>query len=196
MATSDITNLFFAGVGGQGLVLANAVTSASAIECGLDVKTSDIYGLAMRGGAVYGFHRHGAKVLTSTFAAGQGDLLVALEPLEGLRWAHMMRRGGRALVNTRPLFPSPVLLEKEKYPTNVPELLVEAGLTVKAIDALGLAAEAGSERMANTVLLGALSIELPKLSLESWHHALTRFLPGNRVEQNWKAFLMGREVGA
>lgn len=196
MPNTDITNLFFAGVGGQGLVLANAVTASAALGSGLDVKTSDIYGLAMRGGAVYGFHRQGHRVLSSTFAAGQGDLLIALEPLEAVRWSGMIRKGGRALISSRPLLPSPVLLEKEKYPEAIQQILVDSGLNVTVVDALGLAAEAGSERMANTVLLGVLSRWLPALSMDSWRLALEKWLPPNRVEPNWTAFRRGLEVAS
>ena len=192
MQTTQVTNLFFAGVGGQGLVLANTLTGLAAREAGLDVKSSDIYGLAMRGGSVYGFHRHGPSVYSSTFPAGQGHILVALEPLEGLRWAKMMRKGAKVLLNTRPVFPSPVLLEKEKYPTEIKTQLEQAGLDVEALDALTMARQAGSEKVVNSVLLGALSRFLPLIPGDAWDRAFRIQFSQERLEMNWKAFLAGQ----
>ncbi|GEM_PF-454326 len=194
MESNMVSNIFFSGVGGQGLVLANAITSSAALEAGLDVKTSDIYGLAMRGGALYGFHRHGPRVLTSTFAAGQGDILVAIEPLEGLRWARMMRRGAVAIVNTRPVLPSPVLLEKAAYPLDFAERLADGGLIVKAVDAVGMAQQAGTVRAANTVLLGMLSAQLPHIPESCWTRALEIHLGNKRFEENLVAFNSGRSI--
>ncbi len=196
MSATGITNLFFAGVGGQGLVLANSVTATAAQAAGLDVKTSDIYGLAMRGGAVYGFHRHGPQVLTSTFAAGEGHVLVALEPLEGMRWAKMMRKGGHVVLNTRPVFPSPVLLEKEAYPTDIAHQLRQAGLEVTCLDALALARIAGGERMMNSVLLGVASRHLPSITASAWAQAFQTQFVGTKFEPNWKAFELGREAAS
>lgn len=192
MQPIHVTNLFFAGVGGQGLVLANALTGLAAREAGLDVKTSDIYGLAMRGGAVYGFHRHGASVLSSTFPAGAGHVLVALEPLEGLRWGKMLGRGGRVLLNTRPLFPSPVLLEREKYPIEIAARLEDAGLVVAPLDALALARRAGSDRLMNSVLLGAASSALPAIPPDAWRRSFSAHFQGERLHMNWAAFEVGQ----
>jgi indolepyruvate ferredoxin oxidoreductase beta subunit len=187
-----VKNLFFAGVGGQGLVLSNQIQARAALRAGFDVKTSDIYGLAMRGGSVYGHQRFGPMaeggVLSSTFPAGAGDVLVAFEPLEALRWAHLMRKGARALVNASPVYPSAVLLEKAAYPRDVVGALTEAGLEVTLVDARALALRAGSPKLVNVALLGALARELPEVGPEHVRAAIRELVPPAMAEMNLEAF--------
>ncbi|HOX42735.1 MAG TPA: indolepyruvate oxidoreductase subunit beta [Myxococcota bacterium] len=187
-----VKNLFFAGVGGQGLVLSNQIQARAALRAGFDVKTSDIYGLAMRGGSVYGYQRFGVLaeggVLSSTFPAGAGDVLVSFEPLEALRWAHLMRRGARAVVNASPVYPSAVLLEKAPYPRDVVATLAGAGLEVTAVDAQAIALRAGSAKLVNVALLGALARELPEVGPEHVRAAIRELVPAAMLEANLKAF--------
>lgn len=187
-----VKNLFFAGVGGQGLVLSNQLQARAALRAGFDVKTSDVYGLAMRGGSVFGYNRFGDRVLTSTFAAGTGDVLVGLEPLEALRYAHFLRPGGLAVLSTSRIFPARVLLGKAPYPEDAAGILREAGLQVVAVDGLRISRELGSSKMTNLVVLGALSRHLPEIPAEAYLEALRELLPEALAEANWCAFERGR----
>ena len=74
--SQDTINVFLSGVGGQGLVLVNRLLARAAILSGLDAKSTDTHGLAMRGGAVIGTLRMGAAVPTSLFPPGRGHLLL------------------------------------------------------------------------------------------------------------------------
>ena len=187
-----IVNLFFAGVGGQGLVLSNQIQARAALLAGFDVKTSDVYGLAMRGGSVYGFNRFGDQVLSSTFAAGLGDILVALEPLEGLRYLPLLRAGGRVVLNTRAVLPSTVLLEKQDYPADPEQLFTQAGLVVDSLDALSLSLQAGNAKMTNVAMLGALSLRLPQIPVSAYTQAIEELVPAKLVAANCQAFELAR----
>ncbi|MBI5014029.1 MAG: indolepyruvate oxidoreductase subunit beta [Deltaproteobacteria bacterium] len=190
-----VKNLFFAGVGGQGLVLSNQLQARAALRAGFDVKTSDVYGLAMRGGSVFGYNRFGDRVLTSTFAEGTGDVLVGLEPLEALRYARLLRPGGLAVVSTGRIFPACVLLGKALYPDDSVATLRGAGFEVVAIEGLRISREAGNPKMTNLAVLGALSLHLPEIPEEAYLEALRELVPEALFEPNRRAFELGRAAG-
>ena len=86
-------NVSLVGVGGQGILLtANLLADAAALS-GLDVKKSEIHGMAQRGGSVISSVRFGDEVHSPIIPEGQSDVLVAFDRLEGLRWS--MRRRSR-----------------------------------------------------------------------------------------------------
>ncbi|MBI5052923.1 MAG: 2-oxoacid:acceptor oxidoreductase family protein, partial [Chloroflexi bacterium] len=59
---SETTNLIFAGVGGQGVLLIAEMTSQAAARCGFDVKQTEVHGVSQRGGSVESHVRFGAEV--------------------------------------------------------------------------------------------------------------------------------------
>ena len=73
-----ITNVLFAGIGGQGIILASDLLSEMAFRCGFDVKKSEIHGMSQRGGSVSGDVRFGTKVYSPMIPAGEADYLVVL----------------------------------------------------------------------------------------------------------------------
>jgi Pyruvate:ferredoxin oxidoreductase and related 2-oxoacid:ferredoxin oxidoreductases, gamma subunit len=58
----DVTNVLVVGVGGQGVILASDILSEVAMRSGLDVKKSEVHGMAQRGGIVTSHVRFGKKV--------------------------------------------------------------------------------------------------------------------------------------
>ena len=73
-----VTNVLFAGIGGQGIILASDLLSEMAFRCGFDVKKSEIHGMSQRGGSVSGDVRFGTKVYSPMIPAGEADYLVVL----------------------------------------------------------------------------------------------------------------------
>ena len=57
-----ITNIFLAGVGGQGIILASDIMADVFLDAGYDVKKSEVHGMAQRGGSVTSHVRFGEKV--------------------------------------------------------------------------------------------------------------------------------------
>ena len=66
---NDTTNVTLVGVGGQGILLTADVLARTAAEAGLDVKKSEIHGMAQRGGSVISSVRFGDEVHSPTPAA-------------------------------------------------------------------------------------------------------------------------------
>jgi indolepyruvate ferredoxin oxidoreductase beta subunit len=73
-----ITNVLFAGIGGQGIILASDLLSEVAFRSGFDVKKSEIHGMSQRGGSVSGDVRFGEKVYSPMIPEGAADYLVVL----------------------------------------------------------------------------------------------------------------------
>jgi indolepyruvate ferredoxin oxidoreductase beta subunit len=90
--------------------------------------------------------------------------------------------------------PLGVLLGKVTYPDGLVEELSSKAQVV-AVDAAHEAAQAGSVRAANLVILGALSTLLPFLSGD-WEDAIRRRVPPKTVETNLRAFARGRAIAA
>lgn len=187
----DITNILISGVGGQGLVVATKIIAETAFKEGFDIKTSDVIGLSQRGGMVWGSVRFGEKVYSASIPKGEGDILVAMEKLEGLRWVNNMKKSAKVILNNETIFPNRVLIEKDEYPENIEEKLNTKGYDVTSLDANGLAKKAGNIKTANIVLLGCLS-KFVTFKEESWIEVIEKNVPKNTIDVNIKAFKLGR----
>ncbi len=186
-------SVFLAGVGGQGILLASEVLSQAFLASGFDVKKSEVHGMAQRGGAVTTHLRFGPKVYSPLIEAGTADLLIAFEKLEALRFAHVLRPDGIAVINTQQIMPAPVSSGQERYPDGIEERLRAAVNRVYAVDALAAALELHEIRAVNMVMTGAASPFLP-LDESAYEAALRERLPAKYVEVNLKAFQAGRSL--
>ena len=192
MSTS-IHSLLLCGVGGQGILLAAKVVGAAAEAAGLDVAANEIHGMAQRGGSVRAFVRFGAGVRSPLVLEGEADVLAALEPVEALRWAHFLRPGGLAVVNTRPVVPVTVSSGKAKYPADLADRLARVFPRLVACDCEEEALRLGNARLSNTILVGMLSRDHP-LPEEAWRTALARCVKPAFLDANLAAFAFGRSL--
>lgn len=183
------TTVMLAGVGGQGTILAADILAKTAVAAGLDVKLSEVHGMAQRGGSVDTAVRFGEHVASPITDPGCADHLVAFEMIEAARQVRFVKPEGRLLVNSRIIDPLPVLIGDVERPAGVEEALAEHGAVF--IDAEELACEAGSPKSANIVLLGALStgLDFPE---ELWTDVIARRVPRASIEFNLRAFDLGR----
>ncbi|MBN1345028.1 MAG: indolepyruvate oxidoreductase subunit beta [Phycisphaerae bacterium] len=91
---SKVTNVVFAGLGGQGVLKASDIMSETAFKAGLDVKKSEVHGMSQRGGSVTSDVRFGQEVLSPMVPAGEADYLVVLEAVEVDHNRGLLREGG------------------------------------------------------------------------------------------------------
>lgn len=187
---NKVTNILIVGVGGQGTLLASKVIGTAALNFGLDVKQSEVHGMAQRGGSVVTFVRFGEKVYSPLVEAGQADVILAFEKLEALRWSHYLKKGGTIIVNTQEIAPLPVIIGAESYPEQIFETLRERAIKVVAADALAIAKAAGEIRAVNVVLMGVLAKYL-SFSKEEWATALRAVVPAKVIDVNLAAFEAG-----
>ncbi len=192
MAT-PIHSLLLCGVGGQGTLLAAKVAGAAAEAAGFDVAANEIHGMAQRGGSVRAFVKYGEGVRSPLVLEGTADVVAALEPIEALRWAHFLRPGGLAVVNTRPVVPVTVSSGRAKYPADLDARLARAFPRLVACDCEAEALRMGNARLSNTILVGMLSRDLP-LPEDAWRTALARCVKPAFLEANLAAFAFGRSL--
>ena len=105
--TEPVTNVIFAGLGGQGVLTASGVLARVAFDAGYDVKKSEVHGMAQRGGSVSSDVRFGAEVLSPMVPAGAADFVIVLAEEEVERARALVRPGGTfitlAAIDGRPL---------------------------------------------------------------------------------------------
>ncbi|KAB3534094.1 indolepyruvate oxidoreductase subunit beta [Alkaliphilus pronyensis] len=185
------TNIMLGGVGGQGLILMTKIICQAALEEGLDVKSNDVVGLSQRGGMVWGNVRIGKKVYSPNISPGDGDILVAMEPIEGLRWRGILKEDGIIILNTKKHFPTMVQQEKYEYPDEEVENLKKE-FKVIDINAFDEAVAIGKKQVSNVILLGILA-EFLNIKKETWKKVISNNVPQKTIELNLKAFNLGVE---
>lgn len=186
-------NVLLAGIGGQGVLTASQLLAEAGVRAGYDVKKSEVHGMAQRGGVVTSHVRIGRRVYSPIISSGEVDVLVAFEEAEALRWRSEVRSGGTLMVNCLQVAPPVVNLGLFKYPDDPLANLRAFDGSFIPVEASALAVQAGSPRLAGTILMGAASAVLP-LSVDHWESAIrARFPKAEVAEQNVKAFHQGRE---
>ena len=181
-------------MGGQGVLLTSKIIAEAALLAGLDVKQSEVHGMAQRGGSVLSQVRFGDKVFSPVIAEGEADLLIGFEPLETARYLHYLRENGTAIYNTRPIGTIGVSIGKEEYPADIHDIIRENAPKVFAFDATELAVGVGEKRAVNLVLVGAALRFLP-IDAKIVENAITNSVPKKLLEINQKAFAAGRGQG-
>jgi indolepyruvate ferredoxin oxidoreductase beta subunit len=191
----EATNFALVGVGGQGVLLASGIVAEAGVEAGYDVKKSEVHGMAQRGGSVISQVRWGDKVYAPLGGNGEVDFLVSFELLEALRWLHLLRKGGIAIVNEQRLPPLAVSSGGMAYPSveEIKRALARAAGEYHIVAALAKAEELGTERATNVVLVGALSrfLDVPA---EDWLKVIEQRVPEKYLELNCQAFEAGRAL--
>lgn len=185
------TNIMIAGVGGQGSLLASRVLGALAINKGFDVKVSEVHGMSQRGGSVVTYVRYSEdKVASPVICRGEADFLLCFEQLEAARWVEYLKPDGVLVANTQKMLPMPVIIGAAEYPEGIIDDIKAKGTKVIALDALSLAAEAGSEKAVNIVLIGAFArfCEFTKEEVEA---CIRSCVPPKFLDINLKAFQLG-----
>jgi len=194
MNSDSVTNVLIVGVGGQGVILASEILSEVALKVGLDAKKSEVHGMAQRGGAVSSHIRFGPRVFSPLIGIGEADVLLAFEALEAVRWAHYVREDGMILANDLRLVPPTAFATKgAKYPEDPFVELKKSGYKFTRIPADQMARELGNLRLANTILLGALSQRL-SIPVHVWLETIEARVPKKTIELNREAFKRGREL--
>ncbi len=187
-------NIFMAGVGGQGIILAGDVVAEAAMLHGHSVRKSEVHGMAQRGGSVTCQIRYGESVYSPLIRRGEADILFALERLEAVRYVNELRPGGTVLMNDQRINPSMLIWGKVAYPEDIPAVLQQQGVRVLVIPAHRIARELGNLRIVNVVMLGALStvIDLDEDMLLS---GIEKRIPPRHLELNLRGFAQGRQAG-
>ena len=193
-------NMIFAGVGGQGNVIASKLTALAAVDAGLRVNVGEPFGASQRGGTVMSHVRvyQGDRTLGPLIPSGQAHLIIGFEPLDTLRI--LLAYGNRettVIVNNRPVYPLNVLAGEADYP-NVEEIMKTMGGMVedlRVIQATDLAFKAGSALSTNIVMVGALAgLKCLPITAELFENCISGFFRPQHRELNITAFRLGLQA--
>ena len=182
-------NVMVVGVGGQGTLLTSRIIGKTALEKGLDVKLSEVHGMAQRGGSVVTFVRFGDKVYEPVVEVGECDVLISFERLEAKRYAHYLKKDGIIIVNDTRIDPMTVVIGAAEYPDGI---IKELGTEHKvySVDAGKVASDLGNPKVQNSVVLG-LAARYIGFEYSDWVSVLTGTVPERTVEINKAAFDAG-----
>jgi 2-oxoglutarate ferredoxin oxidoreductase subunit gamma len=173
-------DLFIAGYGGQGVLLAGNLLSYAAIFEGLNVSFFPSYGVEKRGGAamctlVFSDGDTGSPVV------GRPSVSIILNQLSFEKYATKVKPGGFCIVNS-----SLVEAEADSLP----------GVTLIRIPMNEVAIDLGDPRMVNMVACGAYAQASGALAIPSLCEALRKTLPERNhrfIPANIKAIEAGAE---
>ena len=184
-----VKNIMIVGVGGQGTLLTSRIIGKTALEQGLDVKISEVHGMAQRGGSVVTFVRFGEKVYEPVVEEGQADVIIAFERLEALRYSHFLKKDGVLVVNDCRIDPMTVVIGAKTYPENILEGLREAH-TVHSIDGMEIAKALGNSKVLNSVVLGFAAKHIG-FDEAVWLEVIEKTVPAKTIDINKEAFVKG-----
>ena len=196
-AVAGPTNVLIVGVGGQGVIMVSKILARLSQLQGLQVKQSEVHGMAKRGGSVFSHIRFGEEVWSPTIPMGEADVVLGLEWAEGLRWLRYLKPGvGTFISDTKRIVPPFSCRDRSHdarhgYAHHTVAEIVAQVPSAYAPDATGMATELGNDRVANTILLGVLSTVMD-FPVETWREVLAEFVPPKTLDTNLEAFEAGR----
>jgi indolepyruvate ferredoxin oxidoreductase beta subunit len=158
-------DIILAGVGGQGILTIAAAIGFAAVERDLCIKQAEVHGMSQRGGDVQSHLRLSDREISSDLIPyGGADLILSVEPMEGLRYLPWLSKDGYLVSSSIPFANIPDYPDTEDLLGEIRKLRNHI-----IVDADQVAKDAGSVRAANIVMLGAAShyINVPYSSLEN-----------------------------
>ncbi len=190
MSDPRIHGIVLSGVGGQGVLSLAQIVLEALRRSGFHALQSEIHGMSQRGGSVHAQVCFSDLPLTSPIIdEGCADLLIALEPLEALRYVAMLRRNGQLVVSEEP---QP---DMAGYPPLDDVYAALKGVHgCHLVDTEELARRLGHRQAGGMALLGLASRFLP-VTDEVWRSVITQRFEAKGApiaEKNLEAFQAGR----
>lgn len=173
-------DLFLSGLGGQGVLLMGQLLLEAAMKAGLQGAGMPAYMPEVRGGETT-FTLVVSDGPTGSFVVGRPHNLVLMDAHSVQSYLPRAAEGALALINT----------------SLAPSWEAPPGITVVGIAATDLARDAGGERAANMVMVGALLALRPIFTLEHFIGVMTQGLSERAqvyAEVNTRALHVGWEA--
>jgi indolepyruvate ferredoxin oxidoreductase, beta subunit len=186
-------NILLAGVGGQGVLVASDIIIELAMLADLDVKKSEVHGMAQRGGSVVSQVRYGKKIFSPLINKGEADVILAFEKLEAVRYLDYLKTDGYVIYNNQQITPLTVFTMNIEYPKNIDDLCRRKTNNIVSVDAISIMNNLGNLKVLNTIMLGVL-YNLLEFESESWLKIITSRVPSKTIEINKQAFVQGRAL--
>lgn len=188
----ETKRVLFAGVGGQGAILAAKILVSGLTDAGYDIKMSEVHGMSQRGGSVSTQVHWGKKVHSPLIGTGAADVMVAFEKMEAVRYADFLKPEGIAIINDYSQETATTAAGLCEYPGNCLEAM-QAHFTCFALKAGELAIGLGSAKCMNIVLFGAMTRVLALDDID-WEAVIRKTVPAKFLELNLAAYRTGRNA--
>ncbi len=185
-------DIILAGVGGQGILSVAAIIGLAALDYGLEIKQSEVHGMSQRGGAVVSHLRISDKqIFSDLIPEGNADMILAVEPMEALRYLGFLKKEGWIITNSKPFINVPDYPPPEKLLNEIKSLPNSI-----IIDADEIAKRLKSPRSSNIVMVGAASpyLGIPLENIEKGIRQIFERKGEEVVQLNISALYAGREV--
>lgn len=183
-------DIILSGVGGQGILSIATVIGEAATAAGVNLKQAEVHGMSQRGGDVQSNLRlSNEEICSDLIPKGKADLIIAMEPMEALRYVPFLAKDGWIVTSSQPFVNIP------NYPD--PKALTDelAGYShCVSLDIEKIAKENNMPRSANMILLGMAAPFIGILTPEQLRSAVGRIFAakGEQVaEANGTAFDLG-----
>jgi indolepyruvate ferredoxin oxidoreductase beta subunit len=156
-------DIFFAGVGGQGILTIGEVLAEVAHFKEFPANFYPSKGMAQRGGYVKAQLRLGRENVGPNIPQRGADMVVAMEQSESLKALPYIKNKGHFVLYGEIWAPTAVALGKAAYPTleQIKEQAALAGALMIHIDPIRLPKFASEEVRANLFLLGVILKQTP-----------------------------------
>ena len=185
-------DIILCGVGGQGILSIATVIGEAATSTGITLKQAEVHGMSQRGGDVQSNLRLSTEEIHSDLIPrGTADLIIAMEPMEALRYVSYLNDEGRVITSGEPFINIP------NYPDV--EIVMATLRALPKVNILNIeekAKELHSPKSANMILLGMAAPYIDILSAEELRSAITRIFAAKGddiVRKNIEAFDIGHE---
>lgn len=184
-------NIMIVGVGGQGSLLASKLLGQLLLMQGYDVKVSEVHGMSQRGGDVQSNLRLSTEpIYSDLIPEGEADIIIAMEPMEALRYVPYLRKDGWVVTSSEPLVNIPTYPDIEKVTARLKALP-----NVRLLPIGKMAREAKTPKSANMLLLGMTADLIGLVSPEELKNAIAAVFARKGqavVEANLQAFAIGQ----
>jgi indolepyruvate ferredoxin oxidoreductase beta subunit len=184
-------DIILAGVGGQGILSIANIIGYAVVQSDLHLKQAEVHGMSQRGGAVESHLRISDKEIHSDLVPhGRSDMIIAVEPMESLRYFPYLKHDGWLITNVTPFINIPNYPEMEHLLNEV-----RGHKNSIVIDGDAIAKEIGSPRSMNMVILGAAApfLEIPFEMLEGGIRSVFGRKGEDVVQKNLDALNRGRD---
>ncbi len=155
--TQNTYDIYFVGVGGQGVLTIGELVAETAHRVGVPVNFYPTKGMAQRGGFVKAQLRLGRETVGASIPERGADLVIAMEVSEALKAVRFIKPGGDFLLFGHVWSPTAVLLGRADYPAldQVRERVQEAGCKMHYLAPESLPMYEGAPVLPNVFVLGA-----------------------------------------
>lgn len=184
-------DIILCGVGGQGILSIATIIGEAATKAGINLKQAEVHGMSQRGGDVQSNLRLSTEpIYSDLIPEGEADIIIAMEPMEALRYVPYLRKDGWVVTSSEPLVNIPTYPDIERLTERLKALP-----NVRLLPIGKMAREAKTPKSANMLLLGMTADIIGLVSPEQLKDAIAAVFARKGqsvVEANLQAFAIGQ----